>query len=465
MPTRAQVGAWIAGFGLVVPSLAIAQTQTERDVVDLIVRDGPQARAIRAGTEVTRREQLARLAYPNPNVMYSREGAGFTEFFQVEQALPIFGVRAALSRAGVTAMAAAEAERDARLWVVRADAATAVARVVAEQDRLQAAESHAREVDRMIALLRTREREGEGSRFDRLRAEQELRDARQSVTSAAVGVAEGRAAISAMLPRGTTLGRLVSVQGQQAPPAQPDALITRARSTRAELRALERAGDRAHLEAQAARKARLPAPTVFGGLKRADDADGRAHGGVFGLTVSLPLFDAGGREAARWTAERTRVDAERAAVEEQIRAEITRASETLGLRQTAVAQDQEAAGEELMRIAEVAYREVRGGHPGVARRGSDSVASDETKHRYSAGRAPGRDRHGTRRGRRPVALKHLCTVFVLTLAGAACSRAAPPAAQAEEPDALRVTRWTDSTELFAEYAPLAVGEPRASRST
>jgi hypothetical protein len=116
MPTRGQVCAWIAGCGLVVPWLATAQDRTERDVVDLIVREGPEARAIRAGAEVTRREQEARLAYPNPAVTYSREGAGFTEFLQIEQSLPLFGVRDALSRAGVAAAGAAEAERDGRLW-------------------------------------------------------------------------------------------------------------------------------------------------------------------------------------------------------------------------------------------------------------------------------------------------------------------------------------------------------------
>lgn len=357
MPTRAQASAWIALFGLVMPPLAMAQDRTEREVVDLIVRDGPRARAIRAETEVTRREQLARLAYPNPGVMYSREGAGFTEFLQVEQSLPVFGARAALSRAGVEATAAAEADRDARLWTLRADAATAVTRVIAEHERLRVAESYVQEVERLIDALRTREREGEGSRFDRLRAEQELRDARLSVTAAAVAVADARAAISAMLPRDTALGRLVSARGQQSPPAQVDTLITRARSARAELRALERAGNRADLEAQAARKARLPAPTIFGGLKRADDASGRESSGVFGLNVSVPLFDAGDRETARWAAERARVDAERAAVDGLIRAEITRASESLALRHAAVAQDQEAAGDELMQIAAVAYRE------------------------------------------------------------------------------------------------------------
>jgi RND family efflux transporter MFP subunit len=57
-----------------------------------------------------------------------------------------------------------------------------------------------------------------------------------------------------------------------------------------------------------------------------------------------------------------------------------------------------------------------------------------------------------------VALKHLCAFIVLTVAISACGRPAPPAAAEEEPQVSSVTRWTDKTELFAEYAPLAVGE-------
>lgn len=357
MPTRARVCAWIAGCGLVVPSLALAQDRTERDVIDLIVRDGPQARAIRAGTEVIRREQLARLAYPNPAVTYSREGAGFTEFLQIEQSLPVFGTRAALSRAGVAATAAAEAERDARLWALRTDAAAAVARLTSAQARLDAAEAHTGQVDRLIEILRAREREGEGSRFDRLRSEQELRDARQLATSAAVDLAEARARVSAMLPRDVTVGRITPISAPPPAPPSVDALMTRAQSTRAELRALQRSAERAGLESVAARRARLPVPTVFGGLKRADDESGRERGGVFGVTVSLPLFDRGEREVARWQAERSRLEAERASIEQQVRAEIARASEALALRQAAVSDDAEAEGDELARIAEVAYRE------------------------------------------------------------------------------------------------------------
>jgi hypothetical protein len=133
------------------------------------------AGAIRAEAEVTRREQLARLAYPNPAVTWSREGAGFTEFFQAEQSLPLFGVRASPARAGVAATAAAEADRDVRLWQLRAEAGAAVARFAAEQERAAVATAQVREIERLIDILRTREAEGEGSRFDRLRAEQELR--------------------------------------------------------------------------------------------------------------------------------------------------------------------------------------------------------------------------------------------------------------------------------------------------
>jgi cobalt-zinc-cadmium efflux system outer membrane protein len=361
MSIRSQVCTWIASAGLVVPSLATAQDRTEREIVESIVRDGPQARAIRAESEVTRREQLARLAYPNPTVMYSRESAGFTEFLQAEQPLSLFGARAALSRAGVAATAAAEADRDVRLWLLRAEAAAAAGRLVAGQSRLDMAQAHAREVEGLIAILRTREREGEGSRFDRLRAEQELRDAHQLVTSAAVSAIEARAALSALLPRDIALTRVAGTLDPRPLPPAADVLIAKATSTRAELRALQQLSERATAEAEAARRARMPSPNVFGGWKRADDVPERLTGTVFGLSVSVPLFDAGGRESARWAAERARVEAERALIEDRIRSEIAGASEVLSMRQAALAQEQQGAAEELVRIAEVAYREGEAG--------------------------------------------------------------------------------------------------------
>jgi outer membrane protein, heavy metal efflux system len=357
MPSRSQVFTWIAVIGLCSPSLATGQDHAERDIVELIVRDGPRARAIRAEAEVTRREQLARLAYPNPTVTWSREGAGFTEFLQAEQSLPVFGVRASLTRAGVAATAAAEADRDVRLWMLRSEATAAIAGLIAEQERVAAADAVVREIERLIDILRTREREGEGSRFDRLRAEQELHDARQQATAAAAAVAEARARLSGMLPAGVVLAGIAPGIEPRQPVPSADVLVTRATSARAELRALQQAAQQATAEAEAARRTRLPAPTVFGGLKRADVDTGRERGGVFGVTVGVPLFDTGGREAARWSAEGARTAAEREAVERRIHSEITGALEILTLRQAALAQEQPQAASELTQIAEVAYRE------------------------------------------------------------------------------------------------------------
>ena len=169
MPTLWRVALVVALFGSV-PSSFHAQDRSEQEIVDLIVRDGPQARAIRATPEVVAFEQAARVVFPNPAASYTREGAGFTEFFQVDQSLRAFGLRKALERAGVAAREAAEAERDARLWQLRYDAHETVASLRAASERLQAAESLVRLVEGLIGVLTTREREGEGSRFDRVRA-------------------------------------------------------------------------------------------------------------------------------------------------------------------------------------------------------------------------------------------------------------------------------------------------------
>jgi cobalt-zinc-cadmium efflux system outer membrane protein len=94
-------------------------------------------------------------------------------------------------------------------------------------------------------------------------------------------------------------------------------------------------------------------------VKRADELSGRKTGSVFGVTLALPLFDDGSREAARWEAERSRVEAERMFIEYRIRSEIAGASEVHTLRQAALSEeeDQQGTAEELVQIAVVAYRE------------------------------------------------------------------------------------------------------------
>jgi outer membrane protein TolC len=353
MPTLHRVGAWLFGV-LLFAATAGAQELTDSQVVELIVRDGAQARAIRLNADVVRHEQAARAVWSNPSIAYTREGAGLTEFLQAEQFLPIFGSRGALMRAGAAATQAAEAERDGRLWQLRADAQTLVARLLAEQEKVEASATTVREVERIIALLRIREKEGEGSRFDRLRAEQELADARQIALDAGATAAEVRAAIAAVVTDGTRIARVAGTLYVERSIPAADTISVRALATRAELRALTAASERFRLEADAARRAKAPAPTVIAGLKRA----GGETGGLFGINVTVPLFDSGSLDAARWLAERDRTEAERAMTTQHIRAQVAATREMLELRQDAVrASDAASPAAELAQIAEVSYTE------------------------------------------------------------------------------------------------------------
>jgi cobalt-zinc-cadmium efflux system outer membrane protein len=356
MSKRGQVCAWAAAMALLsVP--ALAQERPAAELVELIVREGPQAVAIRARVDVVHREQLARLPYPNPELSYSREGAGFTEFLQIAQPLPWFGPRPAVQQAGLSATAAAEATRDAELRLLRADAASALARLRAGQDRLAAARAYAEELAALIAIVSTREQEGEGSRFDRLRAEQELYDAERLGAQAEVGIAAALAAVHELLPPSIRITGVTGPLYAAEALASNEQLVSRASEVRPELRSLDASAARATSEALAARRGHRPVPTVFGGLKRADVGARRETGAILGLSVTLPLANQGGPQAARWSAEAARIAADRAALAQQIRAEVEGARATLAVMQNAAATDAPESADELGRIAEIAYVE------------------------------------------------------------------------------------------------------------
>ena len=363
MRTRYRVALVAAAYLACNVSGLQAQARTEQDIVELIVRESPQAKAIRAVAESVTAEHAARSVFPNPAVSYAREGAGMTEFYQMEQALPAIGLRGAFERAGIAARESADAERDARLWQLRTDAHVALARLTTASERLEAARSVERLVEQLIRVLATREREGEGSRFDRVRSEQELVEAKQAVSSAEVDRMAARGVILAMLPPNTPLPHTIARASATATLDPTEVLIQKAATSRAELRALDSSARRFTLEGEAAERAVGPAVTVAGGVKRADDRNDTRTGGVVGVSVTLPLFNRGARDVTRWSAERARVAFDRAVVEAAIRAEITTAAAILSLRRQVAAMTRDAltSADELVTMADVAYREGEAG--------------------------------------------------------------------------------------------------------
>ena len=131
----------------------------------------PYAREAKAGVDVVKTQAEGRTLLPNPAAVTSREGAGYAAFYQIEQQLPISGRRGILKQAGISAVSAEQIFADGLLWRLRADVRAAFYRLLAAQLRHGIYASGTQELEDVIRMLRTREAEGEGSRYDRLRAE------------------------------------------------------------------------------------------------------------------------------------------------------------------------------------------------------------------------------------------------------------------------------------------------------
>ena len=350
---------WIAAA-----AICSAQDQrewSEQQIVERFLNLSAQAQELRARLAAAEAEARTRTVYPNPAVSYSREGAGYNEFFEASQTLPVNGRIRYLRDAGSAAVSVADANREAALWSLRSDLRLAFYRMVAAQERVRLLSASAGAIEELIRILRQREQEGEGSRYDRLRAEREIAELRTDVVGANALVAAARGRIGGFLPEGT---QVASVRGSLPVAIDPpdiETLRARALEARADYRAEQKALTRFKLEEQAAQRLRIPDPQISGGVKRADITPGAARTGVvFSLSVPLPLFNNGRYEVARYQAEQNQAMARAAVLARQIQADIQGAREVLVIRREALAAYQrelESGGAELERITRVAYEE------------------------------------------------------------------------------------------------------------
>lgn len=364
---------WLVWLTLVcgVPIAARAQSGdwSEAQVIQQFLAQSPQARELRARVALAEAEARTRLVYPNPSVAYSRESAGYNAFLEASQTIPLSGRVRSLREAAAATVSAADASREAGLWSVRNDLRVAFYDMVSSQQRLATISDSLGEVQRLVAMLRQREIEGEGSRYDRLRAEREATELRIDITTARSLVAATGARVAGFLPEGGSVQR---VRGELTAPAsipELDDLLRRAIGARADYRTEQRNVTRFQMEEQAARRLRIPEPEVSAGFKRADVTEGTTpgtlsnftrNGFAFSLSVPLPIFNSGHREVSRYQAEQEQARARIAVLARRIRSEIQGAREVLLIRQDALAAYQrelDTAGSELTRVTQVAYQE------------------------------------------------------------------------------------------------------------
>jgi cobalt-zinc-cadmium efflux system outer membrane protein len=365
---------WVVWIAVACSGSAMCSAQDQREwseseIVERFLTLSPHAQELRTGVALTEAETRLRTVYPNPAISYSREGAGYNEFFEASQTLPLSGRVRYLRDAGSAAVSVADANREAALWSLRTDLRLAFYRMVAAQERERLLMVSAGEVEQLTGILRRREQEGEGSRYDRLRAERETAELRMDVVAANALIAAAGARVNGFLPDGTQVEKVQGALPVLSEPPGLEELRARAADSRADYRAEQKALARYLLEERAARRLRIPEPQVSAGLKRADVTSGAEPnpfsnvartGVVFGVSVPLPVFNSGRYEVARYQAEQVQAGARTAVLARQIQTEIRGAREVLTIRREALASYQrelESAGVELTRITRVAYEE------------------------------------------------------------------------------------------------------------
>lgn len=350
-------------------SLLRAQGWSEKEVVAKFESLSPQARELRARVAVAAADVRTRTVYPNPSVSYSKEGAGYVSFLQGSQTLPISGRMRILRDSGDASVAVADAEREAEMWSLTSDLRIAFYRAVAAQERMQLISASIGEVERLVSLLRKREEEGEGSRYDRLRAERELIELRTDMSGAQSLAAAATGRLSGFLPEESVVKRVNGTLELAVSSPDTDELVRRALADRAELRAVQNDLVRVQFEQQAASRLRIPEPTVTAGVKRGDVpvglpptpfANDARTALAFSISVPIPAFNRGQYEVARFQAEQVRAHAVIDAINRRIRTEVRTARDVWNVRKDSLAvykHELESAGSELTRITEVAYQE------------------------------------------------------------------------------------------------------------
>lgn len=353
-----------AGVWCAAAAPAAGQTLTEAQALARMRAEHPQLRALRLGVRELEADARERRLLANPTVSYTREDAGNAtdDFLLVSQELPVRGRIGLFDEAAGQAVTAAEARADASVLAVETRLRMAFTALLLAQERTRVLQSGLSELRRLADVLRAREREGEGSRFDRLRAEREVADIETDLEAAEIERVGAQARLAAFFTPGADPSDLRAAGALLDDPVRsdPTSLVELALAGRPDYRALELSAAQWRTEQRAAERLRYPGAAVNAGLKRTGAAGARESGYAVTATMVVPLFNRGQAQVARAAAARARVDAERQALRGSIESGV-RAAHVAVTRYRALAERYRATSvepaAELVAIADAAYQE------------------------------------------------------------------------------------------------------------
>ncbi|PYV91339.1 MAG: hypothetical protein DMG05_07620 [Acidobacteria bacterium] len=348
---------------LLSPPRVASQQLTEKEALRRFAEENQRARALGARVEVARAESRVRTLLPTPGISYSREDAVTKEdYLLVEQRIPMNGRLGFLRRAGDAAINVQKEQSHYALYQLRSDLRLVFYELLLAQQREAVIRKGLSDLKELVRVLGEREREGEGSTFDRLRAERELANIQADLTSTEAMTARVRTQVASFFAPGTEASSLAAAGEFDISRTLPDlaTLIARALEIRGDHRAQEEQLKQFSWERRAAERLRIPEPMLSGGMKRVREPGISDTGHIISVMVPLPPFNRSRAEAALAQAAYQRTQAERQALGQQIASEVKAAYVTTELRRRLAGQYRQKVGEkdiELTRIAQVAYQE------------------------------------------------------------------------------------------------------------
>ena len=353
---------YVAGALMCLAAPALSQSVlTEADALSRLSTDSPRVRAIRASAEIARADIAAAARWPNPRFTFNRESvAGVTEnMFMVTQPLPVSGRRDLDVSAAQAAAEAQQRRAEAAIRQARADLRFAYADLVSAQARESELTAARTRLDELVQALARRERAGDAAGYELLRAQRELADFDTEVSAAREAKARAQGALAAYFRSpGDVSALVVAMPGAALRPPLPtvDELIGRARASRGEELALRKEAEAAQLALKAADRRAVPEPEIVAGTKSSNFAGGDV-GTVFSVHVPIPLFDHGQPEGALARARAAQADAQLAAFEATLGAQIAALRSLVEERRGAAERYRasSAAVGDLERIAQVSY--------------------------------------------------------------------------------------------------------------
>ena len=354
----------VAGLCALVVQAVSAQTLTEEQALARMRLGHPQIRVLDLMVRELEADTRERTLLPNPAFTYTREHTGLNvdDFLLVTQELPLRGRRGLLGQASAQAVTAAQAGAAANLLAFETRLRLAFTDLLVAQAQVAVLEDGLTELTALVDVLRARESEGEGSLFDRLRAEREMADTDVDLESAEIDLLRSQVQLASYFLPGsdpTTL-QAAGALADGADIAELESLLAPALERRGDYRALIHRETRWAAERRAAQRLRFPETSITAGLKRSGSPTLRDSGYALTATVAIPLFNRGQAQVARAEAARARVNAERsvlgAQIESQVRAAHAAASRYADLTDRYRAESVEPASE-LVAIATAAYEE------------------------------------------------------------------------------------------------------------